>query len=464
MLDYSGSALPTLNKSNLNESTGIGGPSTDLAKHECVDRSSPTGYSNSVAASAAGPIDWNCSLVIDPYLPLSPISYDINGDSTSGPSTLHGYDDWDNLNFLVGTIGLGASGSDTQESQGPPPDTSTIDVDPNAPGGVDSIDTVATPEQNSTTPQVTPLVTWNTPAAITYGTALSSSQLNASTGVDGTYSYSPSSGTVLGAGTQTLSVTFTPTDTADYTTASGSVPLTVNKANTTVTATGTNITYGQTSVSLSATVSAASPSTATVNEGSVTFQLQQNGANVGSSVTANVSNGSAAATYTLPAGAVGAYTINATYNPATSSPNFNGGTGTGTVSVLYVAATTNGTQNYCNGDLEHTILQPVNTDGSSVFKAGSTVPLKFRVCDINGKSVGTTGVVTSFVLTKTVSGTGAVNETTTPTTGDTAFRWDSTNQQWIYNLSTKGMAAGYTYYYSVNLNDGTAVSFSFGLR
>src|SRR4029079_10887961 len=55
-------------------------------------------------------------------------------------------------------------------------------------------------------------ITWNTPAAIVYGTALSAAQLNATVSGDiaGTFVYSPAEGAVLDAGTQTLSVTFTP--------------------------------------------------------------------------------------------------------------------------------------------------------------------------------------------------------------------------------------------------------------
>lgn len=76
----------------------------------------------------------------------------------------------------------------------------------------------------------TPVITWSTPAPITYGTALGTSQLDATANVPGTFSYSPAIGTVLTAGSQTLNVTFTPTDTNDYTTATSTVPLTVNKA------------------------------------------------------------------------------------------------------------------------------------------------------------------------------------------------------------------------------------------
>jgi hypothetical protein len=76
----------------------------------------------------------------------------------------------------------------------------------------------------------TPAISWANPAPITYGTPLSSAQLNASFSVPGSCSYTPVSGTVLAGGTHTLSVICTPTDTTDYTSASASVPLTVNAA------------------------------------------------------------------------------------------------------------------------------------------------------------------------------------------------------------------------------------------
>ena len=91
----------------------------------------------------------------------------------------------------------------------------------------------------------TPVITWGTPAAITYGTPLSGAQLNATASVAGTFVYAPASGTVLVAGTQTLSVTFTPTDSANYATTSATVSLTVNKGAPVITwANPAAITYG----------------------------------------------------------------------------------------------------------------------------------------------------------------------------------------------------------------------------
>ena len=49
--------------------------------------------------------------------------------------------------------------------------------------------------------KATPVITWANPAEITYGTALSSTQLDAVASVPGTPSYSPASGKVLDAAT-----------------------------------------------------------------------------------------------------------------------------------------------------------------------------------------------------------------------------------------------------------------------
>ena len=76
--------------------------------------------------------------------------------------------------------------------------------------------------------KATPVITWSNPADISVGTALSSTQLNATANVAGAFVYAPPAGTVLSLGNaQTLSTTFTPTDTTDYTTAVKSVLINV---------------------------------------------------------------------------------------------------------------------------------------------------------------------------------------------------------------------------------------------
>jgi len=76
--------------------------------------------------------------------------------------------------------------------------------------------------------QGTPTISWRTPAAITDGTALSATQLDATASVPGAFVYTPAAGTIPPVGTDTLTVVFTPTDNDDYTTATDSVNLTVN--------------------------------------------------------------------------------------------------------------------------------------------------------------------------------------------------------------------------------------------
>lgn len=74
----------------------------------------------------------------------------------------------------------------------------------------------------------TPVVTWSNPAAISSGTALSATQLNATANVPGMFAYTPAVGTVLGAGSgQMLSVLFTPTDTTNYAAVTKSVTINV---------------------------------------------------------------------------------------------------------------------------------------------------------------------------------------------------------------------------------------------
>ncbi len=75
-----------------------------------------------------------------------------------------------------------------------------------------------------------PTITWQNPADIDYGTPLGATQLDAMASVPGTFTYTPPAGTVLPAGqNQTLSVQFTPTDSADYYPAAASVSINVNK-------------------------------------------------------------------------------------------------------------------------------------------------------------------------------------------------------------------------------------------
>jgi hypothetical protein len=73
----------------------------------------------------------------------------------------------------------------------------------------------------------TPTITWNNPASIVSGTALSGTQLNAKASVLGSFTYTPAAGTIPAVGPDTLSVTFVPTDTTHYTNATATVQIMV---------------------------------------------------------------------------------------------------------------------------------------------------------------------------------------------------------------------------------------------
>ncbi len=118
--------------------------------------------------------------------------------------------------------------------------------------------TTATKTVQLTVNQATPVITSTNPAAIVYGTALGVAQLNATASVPGAMVYTPAAGSIPTAGTDTLMVTFTPTDTTNYTTATKTVQLTVNQATPVITwANPASIVYGTalSSIQLDATAS-----------------------------------------------------------------------------------------------------------------------------------------------------------------------------------------------------------------
>jgi len=190
-----------------------------------------------------------------------------------------------------------------------------------------------------------PPLTWATPTTITYGTALSGTQLDASANVSGTFAYSPAIGTVLSAGTHVLSTTFTPTDTTDYCASTDSVNLMVNQASTTnaVASSNGSSQYGQ-SVTFTATVT---PTSGSGETGSVQFQID--GGNVGSAVTLNNDS----ASYTTSSLSAGSHSIAAVYNgdgnfTASTSPAITQSVGLASVTYT-LSINDDGTDHYCAG-------------------------------------------------------------------------------------------------------------------
>ena len=135
---------------------------------------------------------------------------------------------WNTSNAASVSIdqGVGAVSVSGTKSVNPTATTTYTLTATNATGSTTAIATVTVTASTKTTP----VITWPAPASIVYGTALSATQLNAATAVPGSWAYSPAAGTVLPAGGQTLSVIFTPTDSAAYNTATATVAISVLKA------------------------------------------------------------------------------------------------------------------------------------------------------------------------------------------------------------------------------------------
>jgi hypothetical protein len=197
--------------------------------------------------------------------------------------------------------------------------------------------------------KATPVITWATPTAITYLTALSATQLDATANTPGTFVYAPAAGAVLTAGSQTLNVTFTPTDAVDYTTATGTTTLTVNKATPVVTwATPAAVSYG---TALSAAQLDATASTA--------------GAFVYAPPAATVLGG-------------GAQVLTVTFTP-TDAVDYTTATGTVTLTVTPAVSTTAlvSSTNPSNANANLTLMATVSSTagvptGSVTFNNGAT--------------------------------------------------------------------------------------------
>ncbi len=100
------------------------------------------------------------------------------------------------------------------------------------------------------------------------------------------------------------------------------------------------------------------------------------------------------------------------------------------------------------------VLQPVNADGDSVFRLGSTVPVKFR---LTGESAGIADATARLYVAKIsddVAGDEVEAGSSAAATTGNLFRYDATGDQYVFNWSTKGLDRG-TYQLRIGLGDGT---------
>ena len=114
----------------------------------------------------------------------------------------------------------------------------------------------------------------------------------------------------------------------------------------------------------------------------------------------------------------------------------------------------------CVGDPGHVVLPPLNPNATVQVKKNSTVPVRFRVCNAFHLPVGWIPVVSHFYfMGNTAGATTPVSEIT-----DCPFDFELHNLWWEYELKTKSLTSGKTYYYRIALNDGTVIDFSFKVK
>lgn len=119
-------------------------------------------------------------------------------------------------------------------------------------------------------------------------------------------------------------------------------------------------------------------------------------------------------------------------------------------------------------------LQPINDTAHqqvcgtpcplSIFKDGSTVPAKFQLKDANGNVVQAASLPLWLTPQQGSAMSAAIDESVyadSASTG-TVYSWDG--QQYHYNWSTKGFAAGYYWLIGVRLDDGQTYTVNIGLR
>lgn len=169
----------------------------------------------------------------------------------------------------------------------------------------------------------------------------------------------------------------------------------------------------------------------------------------------------------------------------TGSPNCTTTATTTSIVGVYPVVCTVGTlvsakydfANFANGTL--TIIykwsgftQPINdttynpTQNLSVFKGGSTIPVKFQLKNASGAPVQASSAPLWLTPQKLSSMSTPVDESmySDLATSGTSYRYDATSQQYIYNWSTKGLATGYWYRIHAKLDDGTTESVVVGIR
>jgi sugar lactone lactonase YvrE len=266
---------------------------------------------------------------------------------------------------------------------------------------------------------VSPTISWNPGAtSITYGASLSgildATALSGSSTVAGTFAYTAASaaspfavltGTILSAGTYTLTATFTPTDTTSYAVVHSSVTLVVTKATVTITWNPgvTSITYG---TSLSSILNASAANGSSTVAGTFAYTAA-----------------SGASPFAILGGTIlagGTYTLTATFTP-TDATDFAAAPSSITLVVTKATATISwspGTTSITYGASLSSILDATALNGSSTvagtfaYAASASGTSPFAVAPGTILPAGSYTLTATFTPSDTTSYTAAPSSIT----------------------------------------------------
>jgi hypothetical protein len=108
-------------------------------------------------------------------------------------------------------------------------------------------------------------------------------------------------------------------------------------------------------------------------------------------------------------------------------------------------------------------LVPINNDGTSIFKLGSTIPVKFRLADASAPITNLSARIYVAKVANNVTGSEVEAISTASATTGNLFRYDATDGQYIFNLATKGLSTG-TWQVRVDFGDGVQRSVLLSLK
>jgi lysophospholipase L1-like esterase len=107
------------------------------------------------------------------------------------------------------------------------------------------------------------------------------------------------------------------------------------------------------------------------------------------------------------------------------------------------------------------IEQPVNANGSSIFKHGSTVPLKFGLNDVDGAVTTAGATITVSKVSNGISGDELEAVSTSAATTGNSFR--VAGDRYLFNLATKPLSSG-TYTATITMSGGQTHQVNFSVR